>query len=124
MSLARSNAVHMAIAFVAMGSWAVFANHGHPMPRPLVAGIAQGCVSAVITLFLKRMIEAIARRLDGLPALVLPPVAACLCSLALLVTIHRLAGTPEIPRTIAMPLTVTTIYAATYAFALRRGRNA
>lgn len=124
MSARRGAASHMAVAFVAMGSWAVFVNHAHPMPRPLVAGLAQGCVSALITLFLKRMIEASARRLRGVLALVLPPLAAFLCSLALLISIHRLAGTPEIARTIAVPLTVTTLYVAIYAFVLRRDQNA
>ena len=47
----------MTVAFIAMGSWATFANLAHPMPRPLIAGVVQGTLSALITLFLKRMIE-------------------------------------------------------------------
>jgi len=37
--LMRSSVVHVAFAFVAMGSWAAFANRAHPMPAPLHAGL-------------------------------------------------------------------------------------
>ena len=121
--LARSSAVHMGFAFLAMGGWAVFANRGHAMPAPLIAGIVQGVLSACITLFLKRVVEAIAARLTGLPALAVPPLAAFAISMTLLVTLHRLAGTPEILATIAVPLTVATTYAALYNFALWKDRK-
>ena len=111
MTAARSAPVHMAVAFLAMGGWAMVANAGHPMPKPLYAGLVQGCLSAVITLGLKLMVVA---------ALLVPPVAAALCSIAILGTIHHLAGTPEIARTLALPATVTTLYAAALAFTLRR----
>lgn len=119
---ARSSAVHMAVAFIAMGSWATFANIAHPMPRPLIAGVVQGTLSALITLFLKRMIEALSNRLPGKLGGWLPPIAAVVVSLTLLTSIHWLAGTPEIARTIAVPLSVTAVYAALYNLALRRGR--
>lgn len=118
---ARSSAVHMAVAFVAMGGWAAFANSGHPMPRPLLAGLVQGTLSALITLFLKRMIEALSARLPGRIGWWLPPLAAMIVSLLLLTSIHWLAGTPEIARTIAVPLSVTTVYSTFYTIALRRG---
>lgn len=117
---ARQSAVHMAGAFLAMGGWAIFANRHHPMPQPMIAGLLQGTVSAIITLFLKRMIEAAVRRLDGVFALVVPPLLAAGVSLGLLVTLHSLAGTPEIAATIAVPLIVSTSYAAIYSFALWR----
>jgi len=120
MTAARSAPVHMAVAFLAMGGWAMVANAGHPMPKPLYAGLVQGCLSAVITLGLKLMVEAMVRRLAGVAALLVPPVAAALCSIAILGTIHHLAGTPEIARTLALPATVTTLYAAALAFTLRR----
>lgn len=124
MSLPTSNAAHMAVAFLAMGGWAVLANSAHPPGQALLAGAVQGTVSAAITLVLKRMIEALARRLPGLAALVLPPVLAVLTSLVLLSVIHhRLAGTPELLRTIAVPLSVTALYSASYAFALWRSRH-
>ena len=123
-SLMRSSLVHIAFAFVAMGSWAAFANRAHPMPAPLQAGLIQGALSALITLLLKRGIEELARRFSGLAALLAPPVIAGLVSASLLTVIHTLGGTPEIARTIAVPWTVATSYAALYNFSLWRSRKA
>ncbi len=123
MSVATSSVAHMAVAFLAMGGWAVLANSGHPLGQALTAGLAQGTISAVITLFLKRMIEALARRLPEVPGLILPPVLAVLTSLVLLSAIHRLAGTPELLRTIIVPLSMTAAYSASYSFALWRVRH-
>ena len=120
MSLADRNWAHMAGGFLLMGSWAGFANRHHPMPAPLVAGLVQGCLTAVITLGLKRLVELLATRLTGPAALVLPPVAACAVSLALLSSVHTLAGTPEVLRTLAVPTTVATLYAALYTFRIWR----
>jgi hypothetical protein len=120
--LARNGNVHVAFAFLAMGGWAVFANRMHPMPRPLYAGLVQGVLSVGITLVLKTVVEALAARFSGVPALVLPPLAASLISAGLLSTIHAIAGTPEIAATIAVPLTVATSYAAAYNYSLWRGR--
>ena len=117
---ARNSAVHMAVAFIAMGSWAAFANLAHPMPRPLIAGVVQGTLSALITLFLKRMIEALSARLPGSAGYWVPPVVAVVVSLSLLSSIHWIAGTPEILKTIVVPLSVTAIYATSYNLALRR----
>jgi len=103
-----------------MGAWAVFANRDHPMPQPFIAGLLQGTISAAITLFLKRMIEAAALRLGCASALVVPPLLAACVSSGLLVTLHGLAGTPEIVATIAVPLIVSTSYACIYSFALWR----
>lgn len=122
--LMRSSIVHVAFAFLAMGSWAAFANRAHPMPAPLQAGLIQGALSAGITLLLKRSIEGLSRRFTGITALLAPPVIAGLASASLLTVIHTVAGTPEIGRTIAVPLTVATSYAALYNFSLWRSRKA
>ncbi|WP_449467800.1 hypothetical protein [Stenotrophomonas humi] len=114
----------MAVAFVAMGGWATFANSGHSMPQPLIAGVVQGTLSALITLFLKRMIEALSARLPGSIGGWLPPLAALTASLTLLTSIHWLAGTPEIVRTIIVPLSVTGVYGTLYNIALRRSAAA
>lgn len=116
--LARSSVVHVLFAFVAMGGWAVFANRTHPMPAPLVAGMIQGGLSACITLLLKRLIETLSLRFDGIRALLVPPVITCLVSASLLTLIHALSGTPEVLATIVLPLTVATSYAAFYNFSL------
>lgn len=103
-----------------MGGWAVFANRAHEMPAPLVAGLVQGILTATITLFLKRTIESIFYRATGAARLVLPSLAAFLISLVLLTAIHALAGTPALLATIAVPLTVSTLYAFFYALTLSR----
>ncbi len=121
--LARSSAVHMGFAFLSMGGWAVFANRDHPMPAPLLAGLVQGTLSACITFFLKRVIEAAASRLGGMAALIVPPLIAFAISVTLLATLHTLAGTPEVLATIAVPLTVATAYAALYNVTLWKNRG-
>jgi hypothetical protein len=121
--LMRSSIVHIGFAFLAMGRWAVFANRAHPMPAPLLAGLIQGTLSALITLLLKRGIEYLVSRLSGLTALLAPPLIAGLVSASLLTIIHTIGGTPEIARTIAVPLTVATSYAALYNFSLWRSRK-
>jgi hypothetical protein len=121
--LARRSTVHVLFAFVAMGGWAVFANRAHAMPAPLVAGMIQGGLSALITLFLKLMIETLSLHLDGIAALLVPPVITCLVSASLLTLIHVLSGTPEVLATIALPLTVATSYAALYNFSLWKARR-
>ncbi len=122
--LMRSSIVHVGFAFLAMGSWAAFANRAHPMPAPLQAGLLQGAISATITLVLKRAIEYLASRFSGLAALLVPPLIAGLVSASLLTLLHTLSGTPEIARTIAVPLAVATSYAALYNYSLWRIRKA
>ena len=122
--LMRSSIVHVGFAFLAMGSWAAFANRAHPMPAPLQAGLLQGAISATITLVLKRAIEYLASRFSGLTALLAPPVIAGLVSASLLTLLHTIGGTPEIAKTIAVPLTVATSYAALYNYSLWRIRKA
>ncbi|TCR79631.1 hypothetical protein [Rhizobium sp. BK376] len=120
-SLAGSSVVHVLVAFFAMGSWAVFANRNYPMPKPLVAGVVQGMLSACLTLCLKKAVEALASCLPERARLWAPPLIACLASTALLSTIHLLSGTPEILRTIAVPLMVSSSYAAIYNYSIVRG---
>ena len=122
--LMRSSIVHVGFAFLAMGSWAAFANRAHPMPAPLYAGLLQGTISATITLVLKRAIEYLAGRFSGLSALLAPPAIAGLVSASMLTILHTLGGTPEIAKTIAVPLTVATSYAALYNYSLWRIRKA
>lgn len=116
--MARHGATHFAVAFLAMGSWAAFSNRYHPMPAPLTAAVIQGVVSGAITLALKSVVEHLARRFSGWAALLAPPVIACVLSAVIALTMHRLGGTPEIGRTIAPPLTISTTYAALYSLAL------
>jgi len=118
--LARSGAVHGAVAFLAMGAWAAFANRGHGPEAMALAGVVQGAISCVITLILKRSLEAMFARLAGPAALIVPPLVTMAVVLAVLVTIHRLAGTPEVWTTIAMPYAVSSTYAWIYTLTLAR----
>ena len=109
----------MAVAFVAMGGWTLFANRAHGAAA-FVPALVQGTISGLITLLLKRVLEAFSARLSGLLAYVLPPLITASVILALLIGVHRLIGTPEILATIAVPWSVSTGYAILYTAALRR----
>jgi hypothetical protein len=121
--LARSSAVHMLGAFLAMGSWALFANRAHGLAAALPAAVLQGALSACITLTLKTVVERLAPRFAGLAALCAPPLIAAGLSAALLTTLHSLAGTPEVLATVALPLIVATSYAAIYNTSLWAARR-
>ncbi|HEY9217212.1 MAG TPA: hypothetical protein VIO94_04125 [Phenylobacterium sp.] len=113
----------MAFAFVAMGGWAMFANRTHGLGAAALAGVVQGTISALITLVMKRGLEAFFARLAGPAAAVLPPLASCLIVLAVLVSLHTLAGTKEIWTTIAVPYAVSSSYAILYTLSLARQRK-
>lgn len=116
--LARSTAAHVAFAFVAMGGWAAFANRAHPAEAIWRAALLQGAISAVITLILKRSLEAMFARLSGPAAVLLPPTVTCVVVLGVLLTAHRLMGTPEVWATIAVPYAVSSAYAWIYTASL------
>jgi hypothetical protein len=115
-------------AVLAMGAWALLANSAHGLGQAWRPALVQGLLSGLITLVLKRALEALVRRLTGrAPDLVAafgPPVLTATVILAALMTIHRLIGTPEIVRTIAVPWSVSTLYAFIYSAALVRGGKA
>ena len=119
-TLARQNWPSAAVAFVAMGAWAMFVNRAHGWSSILAAGAVQGVLSACITLGLKRLIETLMPLFSGWSARVLPPLACCLTSVVLLSAIHCLSGTPEIAATMAVPVIVSTLYAAAYTHILYR----
>ena len=118
----RSTALHVGFAFVAMGGWAAFANHDHGAGTMLLAFVVQGALSGLITLVMKRGLETGHARLGGLSARLVPPLISCTLIAALLFSVHTLAGTPEVIRTIALPWTVSTLYAFIYVASLERVR--
>ncbi|EJT06636.1 hypothetical protein [Rhizobium sp. CCGE 510] len=119
MSIFRSGVVHVLVAFMAMGSWAVFANRAYAMPSPLYAGLVQGTISSCLTLFLKTVIDWLSTRFSsGSVRFWAPPLTACVGSASILVAIHAVTGTPEILKTIAFRLLVSTSYAAIYNYSL------
>ena len=107
-TLARSSAVHVAFALLAMGAWAVFANRSAGAGHALLAGLVQGTLSGAITLGLKRFLETASARLAGAWAAVVPPVISCAVILVLLLSAHLLAGTRNILATISLPYAVSS----------------
>ena len=72
-------------------------------------------LSGLITLGLKRFLEAAVRRLPDPWGAILPPALTCAGVLALLLTAHRLAGTPDVCATISVPYAVSSAYAWIYS---------
>lgn len=122
-SLGRSTLAHVSFAAVAMGGWALFANRSHGMAGAVRPAIAQGVMSGLITLALKQTLEALAGRFNGGLAYVVPPAITATTVLAVLVGVHALIGTPEIAATIAVPWTVSTLYAFGYTATLVKGSS-
>lgn len=117
--IAAHRASHIAFAFLGMGGWAFWANRMHDMPVPMIAGVVQGLISASLTVAMQALILATLRRSHSKP---LAMVLAGLMSLATLLTIHSLAGTPEILVTIALPWCIGLTYAV--LFTLGQSRKA
>ena len=114
--------VHVGFAFIAMGGWALYANSGHGLALAWLPALLQGLISGLITLVLKRILERLSGRFVGVTAYVLPPAITASAVLVLLVGVHKLIGTPEIVRTIAVPWSVSTLYAILYSATLARGQ--
>ncbi|MEP6017001.1 MAG: hypothetical protein ABJ251_00770 [Paracoccaceae bacterium] len=112
----KSTPLHVAFAFLAMGGWAIYANGAHSMPKPLLAGLVQGSISAGLTLFLKRAVDWMRPKFGIGLGHVAPALIASLASASLLVIAHLLAGTPEIIKTIGIPLLVSASYIFSYNF--------
>ena len=120
--LARASLAHVAFAIVAMGGWALFANRAHGVAA-LTPALAQGALSGGITFILKRVLETLVGRLHGWLAYVLPPIATASAILAILAGVHLAIGTPEIVATIAVPWSVSTLYAIVYSAVLAKDRQ-
>jgi hypothetical protein len=123
-ALGRATATHVAFAFIAMGGWAAFANAPKGLYHAAIAGLVQGTLSGLITLGLKRYLESVSLRLPGIWAILLPPASSCAVILVLLLTAHRLAGTPNVWATISVPYAVSSVYAWIYVIVVVRGRRA
>ena len=89
--IAQSSVTHVLFAFALMGGWACFANWQHPMPKPVVAALIQGTLSAGLTYFLKRTLDGLAARMTRGYSFWLPPLIACSASLCILLAAHFIA---------------------------------
>lgn len=120
--LAKSAVVHVTFAFLAMGGWALFANRAHG-DAAWTPALVQGAISGFITLALKKVLEAMAGRFSGPLAYLVPPVITASVILGALIAIHSAIGTPEVASTIAVPWSVSTLYAFVYTAALVREKT-
>lgn len=121
-ALLRSTLAHVLTGIVAMSAWAIFANRGYALSASLIAGLTQGALSGLLTLFLKRSVDVLRTVFSGSVRYWAPPLLAFLGSSALSILGHTLANTPEIIRTISVPFAVTGIYIFTYNFTLNLER--
>ncbi|MDP2260602.1 MAG: hypothetical protein Q8J89_12900 [Caulobacter sp.] len=121
--LLKSSLVHIAFGFLAMGSWALFANREHGLAGAWLPALAQGTISGALTGVLKKTLEVLDGRLKGAPALIVPPAITAGSILTLLLLVHTAIGTPEVIATIAVPWSVSTLYAIVYNAGLVRARR-
>ena len=123
--LAGRSVVHVGGAVVVMGSWAAFANRAHGAAAMATAAVVQAAASAGVTYTLKTSLEAMARRLGRVAALVVPPTVSCGVVLLVLLSAHHLAGTRALWSTIALLYAASSTYAWVYAALLAsRGASA
>lgn len=112
--LMTSTPLHMAVGFLAMGGWAVFANANYGLRAMLLAGLVQGLISGALTLGLKRSVDWMRPRMARGFGYWAPPLIAICGSALLLVLAHWLGDTPEIATTIVVPLGVSLSYIFAY----------
>ncbi|HEY2774810.1 MAG TPA: hypothetical protein VGK20_12255 [Candidatus Binatia bacterium] len=122
--IARKTPVHVGSAVVIMGSWAFFTNHAAGTAAAMKAAAVQACASALFTFTLKRSLEWMSQRMQGIAAYIVPPAACSLLVLAILLAAHWLAGTPRIWATISIPYVASASYAWIYAAIVASSRRA
>lgn len=121
--LLKSSLVHIAFGFLAMGGWALFANRDHGLAGAWLPALVQGLLSGALTGVLKKTLEALDGRLQGVLAWAVPPAFTAGSILTLLLLVHTAIGTPEVIATIAVPWSVSTLYAIVYNAGLVRARR-
>ena len=124
MSTARKSLRRVAVlglvAFALYGGWAAFANRAHGLDAALRALLVQGCSSAFVTSTVAGVIEGAHARLPRTRASAL--LAVCFgvaFASAFHVTVHLVARTPELARTVAVPIHASVVYASGYVTTLR-----
>jgi peptidoglycan/LPS O-acetylase OafA/YrhL len=117
---ARRVALLGAAAFLAYGSWAAFANRAHGADAALRAFVVQGCSSAFVTSTIAAVIEWAHARLPRTRASALLAVSfGALFATAFHCGLHLVMGTPELLRTVAVPVLASVVYASGYVTTLR-----
>lgn len=116
--------VRPALVAIALGTihgrWAAYVNWNHGFGHAVRAASTQFVLSFCSTLFLTPMIERILARERSASNLVLAALGPQAGMVALFVTIHWLAGTPHVLKTIAPAASIGLVFSVLYV--LKRGR--
>jgi hypothetical protein len=117
---ARSLASAIAAALL-YGAWAFVVNTGHGVPRALRAGLTQALLSFVQTLLMTLLMETLFR-LPRRPWVggVLAASGALVVASTVSVTVHVVAGTPELLQTVAPVLSLGALFFVLYSLNLLR----
>jgi hypothetical protein len=108
------------LAFALYGAWAAFANRAHGLGAALRAGAVQGCSSAFVTATVAGVIEWAHAKLPRTRASAALAVSiGVLFASAFHTTLHLVLGTPEVLRTVSVPIAASVVYAAGYVSTLR-----
>jgi len=118
------NLLSAVIAFILWGSWAFFANSGHGGAAQLSAFITQGSASFVITLVMTRFVAMLFSRIHHYRVrAVIPAAVTVSVTGTLLITVHYLAGTPEVIATVSPALSVAFLYCLYTTYKLQQQTN-
>lgn len=123
-SAPRRLAKLMLLAFFVYGGWAGCANAGHGAVVAARSFVVQGLSSATTTLLMGAVIEALRARVGkGSIRELVPSVFATLAATCFHVSLHALAGTPEIARTVAPSVVAGLVFSLVYSRLTRRARS-
>lgn len=111
----------MLLAFFVYGGWAGCANAGHGAHVAVRSFLVQGVSSATTTLLMGAVIEGLRARVGkGAFRELVPSVFATLAATCFHVTLHVLARTPEIARTVAPSVVAGLVFSLVYSRFTRR----
>jgi hypothetical protein len=124
--LAKKTAARALISATVIGSlffcWTVFVNWSHGSAQAFQAGAGQGTVSFLVSLSMAFILEYL-YFLPGLKPGLRIPLAVSVTMLvitAVTASVHLLIGTPEILKTMALPVFMGLNYTTLYCIRLRR----
>ncbi|MGR9052989.1 MAG: hypothetical protein ACU84J_10110 [Gammaproteobacteria bacterium] len=103
-------------------SWALFVNWGHGSEQALKAAVGQGCVSFGVSMSMAFMLEYFffMLRRNGYLRIPLTVSATMTIVIVTTATVHILIGTPEILKTMTLPMIMGVVYTSLYSFRLSR----
>lgn len=102
-------------AGIGYGGWAVFANYEHGPHAYLMAGIIQALYAFASTLSITHIAHWTCQKCNhGLTGITIGFAASFIIMLAIPLTIHKLAGTPDLWETILPGLIWGSIYLMSY----------